>query len=310
MAAIVCKKLTKHYGPVVGLDGLDLAVPEGTIFGFLGPNGAGKTTTIKLLIGLCRPTAGRAWVAGQEVIFGNQALHTCIGYLAEEPAFYRWMTGSEFLIYVGRLFGLGGGELTRRVDELLELADLGAAAKRRIGGYSRGMRQRLGIAQAMINRPPVLFLDEPCSALDPIGHKEILEVIAHLQGQATVFMSTHILADVERVCDIVGIIDHGRLVVQAPLEELRERYAAPVFLVKLEANDRQLTTLADSLHKLPWVGRVEVGENQLRLFARDLAMAKRELPKLVAVSGLTLLRYELAMPSLEDVFVRLVERER
>ncbi len=310
MVTIVCEKLTKHYGPVVGLDGLDLAVPEGTIFGFLGPNGAGKTTTIKLLTGLTRPTAGRAWVAGQEVTFHSQTMRARIGYLAEEPAFYGWMTGREFLAYVGRLFGLGGGELTRRVDELLEFADLGAAAKRRISGYSRGMRQRLGIAQAMINRPPVLLLDEPCSALDPIGRKEILEVIARLRGQATVFMSTHILADAERACDTVGIIDRGRLVVQAPIAELRKRYAAPVFLVQVEAGDGQLAALADSLRQLPWVGRVEAGENQLRLFARDLAVARRELPGLVVASGLTLLRYELTLPSLEDVFVRLVEGER
>jgi ABC-2 type transport system ATP-binding protein len=303
---ILCQGLTKHYGAVQALRGLDLAVPEGTIFGFLGPNGSGKTTTIKLLTGLSRPTAGRAWVAGQEVAFNRQTMRAHIGYLAEEPAFYGWMSGREFLTYVGRLFGLGGRELTKRVDELLELADLGAAARRRIGGYSRGMRQRLGIAQAMINHPAVLLLDEPCSALDPIGRKEILEVIARLRGQATVFMSTHILADVERACDTVGIIDQGRLVVQAPIEELRERYATPVFLVEVEASDGRLAALADGLRQLPWVARVEVGENHLRLSARDLTAAKRELPGLVAASGLTLLRYELALPSLEDVFVQLV----
>ncbi len=308
--SIICQGLTKHYGAVQALRGLDLAVPEGAIFGFLGPNGAGKTTTIKLLTGLSRPTAGRAWVAGQEVAFHRQAMRARLGYLAEEPAFYGWMSGREFLTYVGQLFGLGGRELKQRVDELLALADLGAAAKRRIGGYSRGMRQRLGIVQAMINHPAVLFLDEPCSALDPIGRKEILEVIARLRGQATVFMSTHILADVERACDTVGIIDQGRLVVRAPIEELRERYAAPVFLVEVEADDGRLSALADSLRQLPWVGRVEAGENQLRLFARDLAVARRELPGLVVASGLTLLRYELTLPSLEDVFVRLVEGER
>jgi ABC-2 type transport system ATP-binding protein len=308
--AIVCQGLTKHYGAVQALRGLDLVVPEGAIFGFLGPNGAGKTTTIKLLTGLSRPTAGRAWVAGQEVAFDNQAMRAHIGYLAEEPAFYGWMSGREFLTYLGRLFGLGGLELTKRVDELLELADLVTAAKRRIGGYSRGMRQRLGIAQAMINRPAVLFLDEPCSALDPLGRKEILQVIARLRGQATVFMSTHILADVERACDTVGIIDQGRLVVQAPIEELRERYAAPVFLVEVESSDGQLATLADNLRQLPWVARVEVGENRLRLSARDLTAAKREMPGLVAASGLTLLHYELTLPSLEDVFVQLVEGEK
>ena len=310
MTAIACEGLTKHYGTVVGLHDLNLAVAEGAIFGFLGPNGAGKTTTIKLLTGLSRPTSGRAWVAGQEVAADNITMRARIGYLAEEPAFYGWMTGEEFLIFVGKLFGLRGEELARRVRDVLDLADLGPAARRRIAGYSRGMRQRLGIAQAMINRPDVLLLDEPCSALDPVGRKDVLEVIEQLRGQATVFMSTHILADVERVCDSVGIIDHGRIVVQAPIEALRESYAAPVFLVEFEASHEQVTALADGLRERPWVTTVEagesrVGESRLRLFARDLALAKRDLPALVTASGMTLLRYELASPSLEDVFVHL-----
>jgi len=215
MTAILCEDLTKHYGTVVGLQSLDLSVPDGAVFGFLGPNGAGKTTTIKLLTGLSRPTSGRASVAGYDVTAGNAEMRARIGYLAEEPAFYGWMTGEEFLTFVGRLFGLRGGDLARRVREVLEVADLGPAARRRIGGYSRGMRQRLGIAHALINQPSVLLLDEPCSALDPMGRKEVLEVIEHLRGQTTVFMSTHILADVERVCDTVGIIDHGKIVAQA-----------------------------------------------------------------------------------------------
>ncbi len=305
MTAIVCEGLTKHYGTVVGLHDLNLAVSEGTIFGFLGPNGAGKTTTIKLLTGLSRPTSGRAWVAGQEVAADNIAMRARIGYLAEEPAFYGWMTGEEFLIFVGRLFGLRGEELAGRVHNLLDLADLGPAARRRIGGYSRGMRQRLGIAQAMINHPDVLLLDEPCSALDPVGRKDVLGVIEQLRGQAMVFMSTHILADVERVCDSVGIIDHGKIVVQAPIEALRERYAAPIFLVEFETNHGQVTALADTLRELPWVATVEVGENRLRVSARDLALAKRDLPPLVTGAGMTLLRYELTSPSLEDVFVHL-----
>lgn len=310
MTAIVCEGLTKHYGPVVGLDGLDLVVPKGTIFGFLGPNGAGKTTTIRLLIGLSRPTSGQAWVAGHTVPFDDHALRAQVGHLGEEPSFYRWMTGRELLTYVGRLFGMEGRALAERVDELLEVADLSPAARRRIGGYSRGMRQRLGIAQAMINRPPVLLLDEPCSALDPIGRKEILEIIASLRGQATVFMSTHILADVERVCDEVAIIDRGRLVVQAPINDLRKRYAPPVFVVQLDASEDQVAALADDLRKHSWALRVEVSPAEMRFFARDLARAKGELPGLIAASGLTLLRYELVLPSLEDVFVRLMEGER
>ncbi|MCU0523089.1 MAG: ABC transporter ATP-binding protein, partial [Anaerolineae bacterium] len=257
MTAIACEGLTKHYGTVVGLHDLNLVVAEGAIFGFLGPNGAGKTTTIRLLTGLSRPTSGRAWIGGQEVAADNITMRTRVGYLAEEPAFYGWMTGEELLVFVGKLFGLRGEELAGRVRDLLDLADLGPATRRRIAGYSRGMRQRLGIAQAMINRPDVLLLDEPCSALDPAGRKDVLEVIEQLRGQATVFMSTHILADVERVCDSVGIIDHGKIVVQAPIEALRERYAAPIFLVEFEASHERVTALADGLRERPWVAAVE-----------------------------------------------------
>jgi ABC-2 type transport system ATP-binding protein len=310
MPAIICERLTKHYGPVVGLAGLDLVVPEGAIFGFLGPNGAGKTTTIKLLTGLSRPTAGRAWIAGQEVPFRANAMRDRIGYLAEDPALYGWMTGREFLTFIGKLFKLDGRELAQRVNALLALADLGTAANRRISGYSRGMRQRLGIAQAIINRPSVLLLDEPCSALDPIGRKEILEVIAKLRGQSTVFMSSHILADVERVCDTVAIVDHGRLVVQGPIDELRRRYAAPIFLVKVEARADRLSALTDRLRGLPWLSRVEIDDQQLRLFANDVAAAKHQLPGLLTADELTLLHYELVLPSLEDVFLRLMEEPR
>ena len=203
MAAIKCEGLTKRYGNVVALDSLDLSIKERSIFGFLGPNGAGKTTTVKLLVGLSNPTVGRAWIAGQEVTPEAIGLRKKIGYLPEVPAFYNWMNGPEFLSFVGELHHLSKAEIKNRSDELLELVELKETAKRRIGGYSRGMRQRLGIAQALMNRPEVLFLDEPCSALDPIGRREVLELIKRLSAGATVFMSTHILSDVERVCDSV-----------------------------------------------------------------------------------------------------------
>lgn len=307
--AISCRNLTKYYGKVVGVCDLNLSIPEGVIFGFLGPNGAGKTTTIKLLSGLSRPNSGRIWICGKEMVFGDHTLHRYIGYLPEEPRFYGWMRGREFLEYVGALFGLEGKGLRKRVEEMIELAGLEEAADRRIGGYSRGMRQRLGIAQAMINHPPVLLLDEPCSALDPIGRKEILDMISKLRGQTTVFMSTHILSDVERVCDTVGIIDHGELLVQASIEELREHYARPIFLIRFESENGVLRSFADELLKIPWISRVEVMEGILRVMVEDLEIAKRKLPEIVASSGLTMLHYELIAPTLEEIFIRLVGEE-
>ncbi len=307
MPAIRCAGLSKRYGRVLALDSLDLEVEPGSVFGFLGPNGAGKTTTIKLLTGMARPTAGKAWVNGVEVVHGDAAARRHFGYLPEEPHIYRWMKGREFLLLIGELAGLSGPELRQRVDEMLELAGLQAAGRRRVGGYSRGMRQRLGLAQALIARPPVVFLDEPTSALDPVGRREVLELIDTMRGRTTVFLSTHILADVERVCDQVAVLDEGRLVAQAGRQELVERYAAPVFELELADNgDGGLGGLAADLGRFPWVERVEVEGARLRVFATDGEQAKRELLAWVVGTGRTLLRYELGRPSLEDVFVRLV----
>ncbi len=307
MAAIKCEGLTKRYGNVVALDSLDLSIKERSIFGFLGPNGAGKTTTIKLLVGLSNPTVGRARVAGQEVTPEAIGLRKKIGYLPEVPAFYNWMNGLEFLSFVGELHHLLKAEIKNRSDELLELVGLKEAAKRRIGGYSRGMRQRLGIAQALVNKPEVLFLDEPCSALDPIGRREVLELIKRLSAGATVFMSTHILSDVERVCDFVGIINQGKLVMTSSLEELQRRYARSVFELEFEED---ASPLVAALQVVPWMDEVEQvevnGAPALRLRVTDINTAKRELPAIVIASGLTLLRYELTLPSLEDIFIELV----
>ena len=181
MNAIQTNQLTRDYNGRRAVDGLTFTVEQGEIFGFLGPNGAGKTTTLKILTGLSRPTSGRAWVADEEITLYSRSLKNKIGYLPEEPAFYNWMTGREYLTFVGELFRLSPGEIRTRCDELLEMVDLTQAASRRVGGYSRGMRQRLGIAQALMNRPRVLFLDEPSSALDPIGRLEILQTITRLK---------------------------------------------------------------------------------------------------------------------------------
>ena len=236
--AVACRGLTKHYGPVVALAELDLEIPSGTIFGFLGPNGAGKTTTLRLLTGLARPTSGRATVAGVEVSGARPegragrvegSSRALFGYLDQDPRFYGWMRGRELLELVADLYGLDRTDRRARIGEMLDLVDLSDAAGRRIGGYSGGMRQRLGLAAALLARPAVLFLDEPVSALDPAGRHDLLEVIGRLRGTTTVFMSSHILNDVERVCDRVAILDRGRLLADAPIEELLARYAAPVY---------------------------------------------------------------------------------
>ena len=308
MSSVYVEALKKTYGAVHALDGLNLEVAPGTVFGFLGPNGAGKTTTLRILTGLALPSSGKAQVAGLDVLKDGRMLSRHIGHLPEEPAFYGWMTPREFLDYLGRLYGLSSSERTSRTRDLLALVRMEDVSRRRIAGFSRGMRQRLGIAAALIHHPEVLFLDEPASALDPAGRKAVLDLIDGLRGQCTVVMSTHILADVERVCDVVGIIAKGRMLVQSRREELLDHYAIPAF--EVEADDHQALALwAEDLRRLPWVAAVAPRNGAFRITVRDVEAAKRELLALAVNSKLSLNRYEEVRPSLEDVFLQLVGME-
>ena len=305
--AIATEALTKRFGSVLALDRLTFTVPAGSVFGFLGPNGAGKTTTVRLLVGLARPTAGSATVVGLDPANAGRRLAARIGYLDQDPRFHGWMTGRELLELVGRLHGLAGAGLRRRVDEVLELVGLEGAARRRIGGYSGGMRQRLGIGQAVLNRPSVLFLDEPVSSLDPEGRRDVLEIVARLRGVATVLLSTHILSDVERVCDRVAILDHGRLVTESPIDELLERHAAAVLELDPEpGQDGPVRLLVDRLRSAPWAREVRLEHGLIRVVTSDPARAATEVLPLVVAAGIALARFERVRPTLEEVFLRLV----
>lgn len=306
MNAIICQQLTKQYGQVKALQALDLEVPAGSIFGFLGRNGAGKTTTIRLLTGLARPTAGSAWIAGAEVTTADSPARAKVGYLPQAPAFYKWMTPVEYLDYAARLFQLDAPTRQRRIGEMLELAGLQDAAKRRIGGFSGGMVQRLGIAQALIHQPPVLLLDEPTSALDPAGRYEVLDLIQSLRGQVTVFFSSHILGDVERVCDRVGIIHQGNLLLVAERDELLAHYATDTIALEVEAeSEPQLAAFTAVLHQQPWVSQVTQDGSTLRITVGDTAVSKQTLLPLIVQHSLILNRYEWIRPSLEEIFLKL-----
>ncbi|MGD9142440.1 MAG: ABC transporter ATP-binding protein [Dehalococcoidia bacterium] len=308
MTAIRTENLSKHYGKIIALDNLNLEVPDNAVFGFLGPNGAGKTTTVKLLTGFSRPTSGTAWVADEKVGDGNLALQSKTGLLPDVPSFYTWMSGREFLHMVGELHELSRNEIRRRAGELLDMVELTKAANRRIGGYSRGMRQRLGIAQALMNRPRVLFMDEPTSALDPIGRREVLELITRLRESATIFMSTHILSDVERVCDTVGVVNNGRLVTVSSIEDLRRKYARSYFEIEFMED---ASAFAESLKSIDWLTSpmmvYEGGTPVMRVGAVDIEKARQGLPRLIGESGLTLTRYELVLPDLEEIFMKIME---
>jgi len=218
------------------------------------------------------------------------------------PGFYPWMTARELVEYTGRLFGLERRALRERAESLLEMAGL-AGIRTKVGGFSRGMKQRLGIAQALINAPRVLLLDEPTSALDPIGRREVLEMIASLRGRTTVFFSTHILADVERVCDTVAILDRGRVVANAPIAELKRRAAVDRLVIEVDGDP---ALLIREIEKRTWVRSIERAAEHITLVVTDLRSAQRELPAAIAAAGFGLKRLEGAEKSLEDMFVELV----
>ena len=302
--AVAISGLTKAYGANLALDRVDLTVPKGSVFGFLGPNGAGKTTTLRILAGLAHPTAGRAKILGHDVVTATNEVRALIGYLPDVPGFYKWMTASEFLTFAGSLFAIDGAVLKERVAVLLELAGLGNVTTR-IGGYSRGMKQRLGVAQALINAPRLLLLDEPTSALDPIGRKEVLDMIASLAGRTTVFFSTHILSDVERVCDTIAILNRGRVVRQAGIDELRAGHEGGHRVIVAVDDPR---ALREAVMSATWATQVEpLADGSLRISVTDLAAAQRAIPAAVAAAGLCLQRIEVDEVSLEEVFVDLVE---
>ena len=297
------ENLVKHYGAVHALDSLSLNVEPGVVYGFLGPNGAGKTTTMRILSGLARADGGRAWILDNEIGQPGKDIRPLIGVLPEEPVFYPWMTAREYLRdFVARLYRMDAPTARKRTDELLSTVGLKEARNRRIGGFSRGMRQRLGLAQALIHNPPVLLLDEPVSALDPAGRKEVLELIESLHGKVTILLSTHILADVERVCDVVGIINKGRMFVQEQREELLRQYTTPVFEIELDNGSQAWMERA---RKFSFVETMTLENSTIRVLVKDIRAAQKALLDSLAADDLLVRRFEILHPSLEDVFLRL-----
>jgi ABC-2 type transport system ATP-binding protein len=306
--AIATAGLTKHYPGVAALTDLTLDVPSGSIFGFLGPNGAGKSTTLKVLAGLSRPTSGSATVAGVPVGAGP-AYRRHVGYLAQEPQFYDWMSGRETLRFVASLFG-GGDAAQTGIDAILARVGLADAADRRTSTYSGGMRQRLGIAQALVGDPSVLLLDEPVSALDPIGRREVLDLMRELRGEVTVFYSTHILDDVERVSDHVAILDGGRLVQASPTAELLAGFGRDELRVAIGGAD---DSTAIALAGLPGIASVEPTgrDGEIRTYLVRLepgvtTAVQAAITRFGADRGLAVTENHLVHVGLEDAFLRLV----
>jgi ABC-2 type transport system ATP-binding protein len=307
--AIATAGLTKHYPGVAALTDLTLDVPTGSIYGFLGPNGAGKSTTLKVLAGLTSPTSGNATVAGIPVGAGP-AYRREVGYLAQEPRFYDWMSGRDTLRFVASLYPGTGAADEARISAILDRVGLADAAHRRTSTYSGGMRQRLGIAQALVGEPSVLLLDEPVSALDPIGRREVLDLMRELRGDVTVFYSTHILDDVERVSDHVAILDGGRLVQASPTSELLAGFGRDQLRVAIGGGDDS-TALA--LAAVPGIASVEPTEREgeirtylVRVEPGATLAVQAAITRFGAERGLAVIENHHIRVGLEDAFLRLV----
>ena len=290
--------LCKKFGDKNVLNGIDLAVPEHSIYGFVGKNGAGKTTTMKAILGLLKPDAGEIVVNGERVVYGETITNKYIGYLPDVPEFYSFMTAYEYLIFCGEISGIEKNELKARCNELLELVGL-KSEKHRIKGFSRGMKQRLGIAQALLSRPKLLICDEPTSALDPVGRKEILDILLAVREETTVLFSTHILSDVERVCTDVAFLNNGVIEIQGKLSDIKTKYRRDEYLLEIE-NEKDLNRVMQTFSQMK-----KIGNTQLEFMNDDQLLYN--VLTFIANNKIQILKLERIEPTLESLFMEVIE---
>ncbi len=291
--------LHKSFGENHVLRGLDLTVKEHGIFGFIGKNGAGKTTAMKSILGLIRADSGSIKVMGEEVRYGESATNRHIGYLPDVPEFYSFMTAAEYLTFCAELTDIDRTKAKLRIAELTELVGL-SGVKQRIKGYSRGMKQRLGIAAALLNEPRLLICDEPTSALDPVGRLEILDILSVIRDRTTVLFSTHILTDVERICTDIALLNEGRIAVSGPLSEIKAMHRHDEYMLELESEAHRTLIISEFPICRP-AGKCSLA------FGGDKAELA-ELLRFMAVKEIAPIRLERTEPTLENLFMEVLKK--
>jgi ABC-2 type transport system ATP-binding protein len=296
--------LSKRFGDFTAVNNLSLSVPEGSIYGFLGPNGAGKTTTLRMIVGLTEPTSGEVEIFGEKVEFGSSKGREIIGFLPDVPGYYDWMTAKEFLVFVGELYSIPKKMITNKVNELLNLVNLYKQRNKKVSKFSRGMKQRLGIAQALMNDPKLLILDEPVSALDPIGRKEVMDIISSLAGKITVFFSTHILADVERICDRVIIINEGSKILEDSIANIKD--IPDVREVEIELDNHDDASKFKVLEASKHIESVYINSTRIIIKTNDLNEARLLINELLVNEKLMTKKVLVKEVSLEDIFIKAV----
>ncbi|HEY2491491.1 MAG TPA: ABC transporter ATP-binding protein [Paenibacillus sp.] len=305
MGLLRVTELTKNFGKENAVRGLTFQLEQGRCVALLGPNGAGKTTTLRMLAGLLQPSSG-------DITFGESKglmdYRMSLGYLPQHPTFYGWMSGREYIHFAAELSGMEHKEADSRSEAVLERVGLQDAAKRRISGYSGGMKQRLGLAQALVHEPRLLLLDEPVSALDPIGRREVINLLRQIKVETTVLFSTHVLHDAEEICDDILVMAKGQLAEQGSLTSLREKYREPLVIVQVERESDALLWL-NSLKSKPYVNQVDMKGDIAELTVHDLRSARDELMKDAAENHIPLVKFEVGSSSLEDMFVKVVSEQ-
>lgn len=290
--------ITKTFGAKKVLNDLSFSVPEHSVFGFIGQNGAGKTTTMKIVLGLLKSDQGEVFVNGEKVIFGQNSTNKYIGYLPDVPEFYGFMTPREYLTMCGQITGMHKEEIVKKSVELLKLVGLEKENKC-IKGFSRGMKQRLGIAQALLNSPKLLICDEPTSALDPMGRKEVLDILSSVKEHTTVVFSTHILSDVERICDRIAFLHEGKVALSGTLEEIRNVRNGDSIEIEF------FTEQDADIFKSICPGGKKSGRNKL-LFPKKTERDILDMMKCLSQNQIPILRLERLEPTLEDLFLEVI----
>lgn len=302
MSLVTITGLTKKFNTNIAVNNLNLELNKGVCTALLGPNGAGKTTTLSMLAGIMKPTSGSIAFSG----VAGRDFRKYIGYLPQYPVFYGWMSGKEYLQYVGQLGSLSKKEAATKADQLLELVGIADAKKRKISGYSGGMKQRLGIAQALINDPLLLILDEPVSALDPIGRREVLTLMKELKEKTTILFSTHVLHDAEEICDYIYIVKNGEMAINGTLDELQNSHQQPTIYIE---GEKELDEWLPKLKQYSFVSElVSNTPKTVTVTVTDVEIARRELLNYFGSLNVPIRKFELVRTSLEDLFLKVAKK--
>lgn len=305
MDILKIQDISKSFGNHKVLDGLSFCVPENSIFGFVGQNGAGKTTTMKMVLGLLRADRGSISVCGEKVAFGQTKTNRYIGYLPDVPEFYNYMHPQEYLKLCGEITGLPNERIKSRSGKLLDLVGLQGINKK-IGGFSRGMKQRLGIAQALLNEPRLLICDEPTSALDPLGRKEILDILQQVKGKTTVIFSTHILSDVERICDHVAVLHKGKLALMGTLQELKARHQADGLTIEFASKEGKARFISTP-PIASFLKTAEQTEAGILFHTSNISRVESAVLEVLAQKKLLPIKLEVMEPTIETLFLEAVK---